>query len=73
MEGEENERRKEKEGKWGGRGPTQLYLVFVVVFGSCMGSTEPPLTCRGKVARGASRVTLVPDSMISEPYWEVCV
>ena len=56
-----------------GRDLTQLYLAFVVVFGSCMGSTDPPLTCRGKVERGASRVTLVPVCMTSEPYWEVCV
>lgn len=70
VEGEENER---KEEKWEEGDPTQLYLMFVVVFGSCMGSTDPPLTCRGKVERGASSVTLVPVCMTSEPYWEVCV
>ena len=57
---------------WKEREGTQFYLAFVVVFGSCMGRTEPPLTCRGKVERGVSRVTLVPDCMTSEPY-DVCV
>ena len=43
------------------------YLCAVVVLGSCIGMTDPPLMCRGIVSYGASSSILCPVELMISP------